>query len=92
MNWTEKAAQQIEQELTDTDFELLPPGRLAVIIATHAEPLVALLARREHYHDIGNVYNCCACCGCANFPTMFVKCTCGADTWNARVDLILGSY
>src|SRR2546430_2375640 len=111
-NWISNTAADIffDLEMKDT-VDLTEAGqqeikhRIAAIVATFAEPLMALLqeSKREHYHCDDSWY----CCGkCTHQDHVLHEgeylsshggeaartsgaCNCGADKWNARVDAVL---
>lgn len=103
-DWASKAAHRIATEIT-FGVPHVPrqrhENRIAAIIATFAEPLVALLkeSRREHHHCDDSWYCCGKCksedhCGITLTSHDAPKrragvCDCGADAWNARVDAAL---
>lgn len=100
--WAAKAAEGISSEFPSIKFpDMLPSDeRIAAIIATFAEPLVALLreARREHFHSERDTLDCCPQCRrdlglpgykCTGGWPKDGSCTCGASKWNARIDAAL---
>jgi len=62
-NWITRTADKISSEIDVGSLSYPGEDRIAAIIATFAEPLVALLreARREHYHCNDSWY-CCGKC------------------------------
>lgn len=102
-DWAAKCATRIDEEFV-TAKHRPSPERIAAIIATFAEPLMNLLreSKREHLHEqdtVGRSY-CCPQCTCQSWPddpegdfeptpNSDEPCTCGADTWNAKVDRVL---
>lgn len=101
-DWAAKAADRIDNEIRmpslGSSAKRRPSKeRIAAIIATFAEPLVALLreSRREHHHCDDSWY-CCPMCESEDHGRLGEgpghhdrKCTCGAAAWNARVDAAL---
>lgn len=94
MTWATNAAKRI----VDTECVTATYGkeqRVAIIIAEHAAPLLALLAesRRGHYHCDDSHY-CCPMCTSPDHVglvegevhTPGKPCDCGADAWNAKID------
>jgi hypothetical protein len=95
-DWAAKAAQRIADESHPSIVGSMSLERIAAIIATFAEPLVALLreSRREHRRHCDKEASSPCDCGSGHCPINAVareaaKCTCGADAWNARVDKAL---
>jgi len=76
-DWAAKAARRIDEEYP-FNREIARPrptkDRIAAIIATFAEPLVALLreSRRDHHHaadgDVCDGACCPQCCCCESWP------------------------
>ena len=72
-DWAAKAAERIAFEFVVATSAKRSAERIAAIIATFAEPLVALLreARREHHHDPVSNYEhdrgCCPQCTCESW-------------------------
>lgn len=106
-DWAAKAARRIVDEYVDRRTPRRDQDHVAAIIATFAEPLVALLreSRREHDHADGDVRDgaCCPRCCCESWPddpegdfeptpNSDEPCTCGADEWNARVEAALRGH
>ena len=104
-DWAAKAAERIQEECDGNFGCTVSVERIAAIIATFAEPLIALLqeSRREHYHFGGDIpgTDCCPRCTCQCWPAdpepdfepepnSKLPCDCGADAWNARVEAVLG--
>lgn len=80
MNWAMKAAQEIQEHYPLSD-ELV-----ASIIAKHAEPLIVMLRESEREHwldDEGDL------CDKVNYLDKQHACSCGADAWNARLEVVL---
>lgn len=104
-DWAAKAARRIMSEFPPRGSRGPHEDRIAAIIATFAEPMVALLrdSRREHLHSAdGDVRDgvCCPQCCCESWPddpegdfepspNSDEPCNCGADAWNARIDAVL---
>ena len=97
-DWATKAAEEIISYVV-VDHLRNPRKTIASILAAHAEPLVALLleAKREHCHSEDG--SCCQLCFCNDKVLDFYcrlvdntavrTCTCGADEWNARIEMAL---
>lgn len=98
-DWATRAAERIcyevgrvEREGAGVKPDVASVNRIASIVATHAEPLVALLreAKREHHNSL-TAYSGWACGVFVtdNATGKAEACTCGASNWNARVDAAL---
>jgi len=96
-DWAAKAARRIlEEKFILAQSKEGKEARVAAIIATFAEPLMALVreSRREHG------YLCVKCKMTLAYGGMPVPkekieegtCTCGADEWNAKVEAALDGY
>lgn len=96
-DWATRCARRIRSEMLvvvpahePTMVGLGPSeSRIAAIIVLHAEPLLKLLAesRREHHRGYNDeMCDYPPCPRSDGEPFYDVKCTCGADEWNAKVD------
>ena len=91
MNWAERVARDILEATDEIDpSHVGMRSRLATIILRHVEPMVEVLrdAYRPHVHCLDPHY-CCEACPCWEQPPE--ACTCGATTWNARVEAALAA-
>jgi hypothetical protein len=94
-DWAAKAAYEIAITIREASFSCEPEKeevkKSATIIATFAEPLVALVreSKRRHYHCDDSFYCCPLCDESDHAGAKGTDCTCGADDWNARVNAVL---
>lgn len=80
VDWATKAAEHINPKDS--------VSRIAAVIATHAEPLMKLLREARRSHDV----RCLACGDEDEAPEAAGVCTCGADTWNQKIDAALQGH
>jgi hypothetical protein len=94
-DWAAKAAERIDDEYPHARRKQRPSTeRIAAIIATFAEPLMAMLREAKREHSRGYLSEESDHPPCKKSHEDYAEkfdgpCTCGADAWNAKIDTVL---